>query len=132
MNVSAYHYMPEQKAALNADPATYEGVYIAAKRADTAWRFGELGLHDRSSAPRRQRTATPGDIVARIAAMRRDQKWCWRYSASRLKVCHRPDSRNLLQRKSLGSSASLHSPRTARHSGRTAAGGRVCRYREVR
>ena len=31
-------------------------------------RFGELGRRDRSSAPRRQPTATPGDIVARIEA----------------------------------------------------------------
>ncbi len=42
--------------------------------------FGELGLLDRSSAPARQPTATPGRIVNRIEAMRREHKW----SASRI------------------------------------------------
>lgn len=37
--------------------------------------FGKLGLHDRSSAPIRQPTATPGETVARIEAMRREKKW---------------------------------------------------------
>lgn len=37
--------------------------------------FGELGLHDRSSAPRRQPTATPPEVITVIEAMRRDRKW---------------------------------------------------------
>lgn len=37
--------------------------------------FGELGLHDRSSAPVRQPTATPGETVARIEKLRREKKW---------------------------------------------------------
>jgi transposase InsO family protein len=41
---------------------------------------GELGLHDRPSAPRSQPTATPAEVIARIEAMRRDRKW----SASRI------------------------------------------------
>jgi transposase InsO family protein len=43
-------------------------------------RHGELGLLDRSSAPRRQPTATSSDVVARIEALRRAEKW----SASRI------------------------------------------------
>jgi transposase InsO family protein len=38
-------------------------------------RFGELGLEDRSSAPRRQPTATPDEVTTRIEAMRRTRKW---------------------------------------------------------
>lgn len=38
-------------------------------------RHGELGLHDRSSAPHRQPTATPGRLISRIEAMRRENKW---------------------------------------------------------
>ena len=38
-------------------------------------RYGELGLHDRSSAPIRQPTATPGETVAKIETMRRERKW---------------------------------------------------------
>jgi transposase InsO family protein len=38
-------------------------------------RFGELGLEDRSSAPRRQPTATPASVVSAIEAMRRHRKW---------------------------------------------------------
>jgi len=37
--------------------------------------FGELGLHDRSSAPSRQPTATPAHVIEVIEAMRRDRKW---------------------------------------------------------
>lgn len=37
--------------------------------------FGDVGLHDRSSVPHRQPTATPADIVAAIEAMRREHKW---------------------------------------------------------
>jgi len=43
-------------------------------------RYGELGLIDRSSAPARQPAATPGQLVKRIEAMRREHKW----SASRI------------------------------------------------
>lgn len=42
--------------------------------------YGELGLIDRSSAPARQPTATPGRLVKRIETMRREHKW----SASRI------------------------------------------------
>jgi len=38
-------------------------------------RFGELGLQDRSSAPSRQPTATPAQVITVIEAMRRDHKW---------------------------------------------------------
>jgi len=37
--------------------------------------FGAVGLVDRSSAPNRNPTATRGDLVARIEAMRREHKW---------------------------------------------------------
>ena len=40
----------------------------------------ELGLLDRSSTPRRQPTATSSDVVGRIEALRRAEKW----SASRI------------------------------------------------
>jgi transposase len=43
-------------------------------------RYGELGLLDRSSAPRQQPTATPARLVIRIETMRRDRK----RSASRI------------------------------------------------
>ena len=37
--------------------------------------FGELGLYDRSSAPARQPTATPAEVIRVIEAMRRSRKW---------------------------------------------------------
>lgn len=37
--------------------------------------FGELGLQDRSCAPRRQPTATPVEVVMRIEQWRREHKW---------------------------------------------------------
>lgn len=37
--------------------------------------FGDVGLCDRSSVPRRQPAATSGEVVALIEQMRRDQKW---------------------------------------------------------
>jgi hypothetical protein len=37
--------------------------------------FGELGLEDRSSMPRRQSTATPAGVVSRIEAMPPQRKW---------------------------------------------------------
>jgi hypothetical protein len=37
--------------------------------------FGELSLHDRSSAPHHQPTAIPAEVVARIESMRREHKW---------------------------------------------------------
>jgi transposase InsO family protein len=52
----------------------------ASKWANRYRRFGEIGLHDRSSAPARKPTATPGHIVERIEQMRRVHKW----SASRI------------------------------------------------
>ncbi|PJJ06544.1 transposase [Streptomyces sp. 2333.5] len=38
-------------------------------------RCGDLGLHDRSSAPHRQPTAIGADVVARIEELRRTRKW---------------------------------------------------------
>lgn len=38
-------------------------------------RYGELGLHDRPSAPRHSPTATPPEVIARIEAWRREHKW---------------------------------------------------------
>lgn len=38
-------------------------------------RFGAVGLLDRSSAPVRQPTTTPGATVARIEQLRREKKW---------------------------------------------------------
>ncbi|OXS78856.1 IS481 family transposase [Kocuria marina] len=49
--------------------------------------FGELGLHDRFSAPVRQPTATPGETVTRIEELRREKKW----SASRIAFEPRTD-----------------------------------------
>jgi transposase InsO family protein len=43
-------------------------------------RHGEIGLQDRPSAPKRQPTATPAEVIVRIEAVRRDRKW----SASRI------------------------------------------------
>lgn len=43
-------------------------------------RYGELGLHDRSSAPHRQPTATAAPTVEAIERLRRERKW----SASRI------------------------------------------------
>ena len=37
--------------------------------------FGELGLHDRSSVPTRQPTATPAEVITAIEEMRRGRKW---------------------------------------------------------
>lgn len=37
--------------------------------------YGELGLHDRSSAPNHQPTATATDVVAKIEVLRRSRKW---------------------------------------------------------
>ncbi|WP_166352562.1 IS481 family transposase [Phytoactinopolyspora limicola] len=52
----------------------------ASKWVNRSKQFGELGLIDHSSAPARQPTATPGQLVKRIEAMRREHKW----SASRI------------------------------------------------
>ena len=38
-------------------------------------RFGDLGLLDRSSAPRRQPTATAAEVITAIEALRRTRKW---------------------------------------------------------
>jgi transposase InsO family protein len=38
-------------------------------------RYGELGLLDRSSAPHRQPTGTPCQVITRIGALRRERKW---------------------------------------------------------
>ena len=38
-------------------------------------RYGELGLHDRSSAPRHSPSATPAEVVAQIETWRRENKW---------------------------------------------------------
>lgn len=54
-------------------------------------RHGDLGLLDRSSAPRRQPTTTDADVVVRIEDLRRTQKW----SAARIAdngACCRADA----------------------------------------
>ena len=38
-------------------------------------RYGDLGLHDRSSAPRQSPRATPAEVVAQIETWRRENKW---------------------------------------------------------
>jgi transposase len=48
---------------------------IASKWVNRYKQFGDLGLHDRSSTPLRQPTATSGDIVRQIEWMRREHKW---------------------------------------------------------
>lgn len=61
---------------------------------------GELGLQDRSSAPYRQPTATPAEIVGKIESLRRTRKW----SAARIafelntegtRICRRTVTRHL-------------------------------------
>lgn len=47
----------------------------ASKWANRYWRFGELGLLDRSSSPIRLRSATPGQLVKHIESMRCEHKW---------------------------------------------------------
>jgi len=47
-------------------------------------REGAAGLHDRSSTPRRQPTASPPEVVARIEAWRRERKWSARRIAHEL------------------------------------------------
>ncbi|WP_374065117.1 IS481 family transposase [Actinokineospora auranticolor] len=47
-------------------------------------RFGEAGLSDRPSAPRRQPTAAPAEVVVRIEWLRRDRKWSARRIALEL------------------------------------------------
>lgn len=47
----------------------------ASKWANRYRRYGELGLLGRSSAPHRQPTATPCEVIARIGAMWRERKW---------------------------------------------------------
>lgn len=38
-------------------------------------RYGDLGLHDRSSAPLHSPSATPAEVVAQIETWRRENKW---------------------------------------------------------
>jgi leucine-zipper of insertion element IS481 len=52
----------------------------AAKWVNRYREYGELDLHDRSSTPHRQPSATPAEIVAKIEHLRRSRKW----SASRI------------------------------------------------
>ena len=47
-------------------------------------RFGEAGLADRPSAPRRQPTAIPAEVVVRIERLRRHRKWSARRIALEL------------------------------------------------
>lgn len=49
-------------------------------------RYGELGLLDRSSAPRRQPTATAAETIVRIEQLRRERKWSARRIAIELTV----------------------------------------------
>jgi transposase len=64
-------------------------------------RFGELGLEDRSSAPRRQPTATPAGVVSAIEAMRRHRKWsaariAFELNAGGVMISRRTVSRHLM------------------------------------
>jgi transposase InsO family protein len=43
-------------------------------------RYGDLGLHDRSSTPQHSPRATPAEVIERIESWRREKKW----SASRI------------------------------------------------
>lgn len=38
-------------------------------------RYGDAGLHDRSSAPGQSPSATPAWVIERIEAWRREHKW---------------------------------------------------------
>lgn len=65
-------------------------------------RYGELGLHDRSSAPRHQPTATPGEVVEQIERLRREYKWSatritFELSAQGVQVSRRTVTRHLEQ-----------------------------------
>ncbi|MFP1155770.1 helix-turn-helix domain-containing protein, partial [Mycobacterium sherrisii] len=61
-------------------------------------RFGETGLLDRSSAPRRQPTSTPGEVIAQIEALRRTRKWSAARIAFELGRCGVPISRRTVSR----------------------------------
>ncbi|MFF1360257.1 IS481 family transposase [Streptomyces sp. NPDC058297] len=61
-------------------------------------RYGELGLLDRSSAPHRQPTATPCEVVARIGALRRERKWSAARIAFELAADGMPISRQTVTR----------------------------------
>jgi transposase InsO family protein len=61
-------------------------------------RFGELGLLDRSSAPRRQPTATPPEVITAIEAMRRTRKWSAARIAFELTECGEVISRRTVSR----------------------------------
>lgn len=61
-------------------------------------RYGELGLLDRSSAPARQPTATPGQIVKQIETMRREHKWAASRIAFELEQKGTPVSRRTITR----------------------------------
>jgi len=60
--------------------------------------YGETGLLDRSSAPIRQPTATPGETVARIEEMRRVKKWPAARIAFELEHAGTPVSRRTITR----------------------------------
>jgi DNA-binding transcriptional ArsR family regulator len=38
-------------------------------------RYGEVGLHERSSTPHRSPRATPAEVISKIERWRRGQKW---------------------------------------------------------
>ncbi|MEU7346120.1 IS481 family transposase [Streptomyces bacillaris] len=64
--------------------------------------YGELGLHDRSSAPRHQPTATPGEVVEQIERLRREHKWSatritFELSAQGIQISRRTITRHLEQ-----------------------------------
>ncbi|WP_433754920.1 IS481 family transposase [Nocardia sp. CA-135398] len=58
----------------------------ASKWVNRFHRYGELGLLDRSSVPRRQPTATAAEVLVRIEQLRRERKWSARRIASELAV----------------------------------------------
>lgn len=61
-------------------------------------RYGHLGLVDRSSAPARQPTATPGMLVEQIESMRREHKWSASRIAFELEGAGTPVSRRTITR----------------------------------
>ncbi|MFD3437110.1 helix-turn-helix domain-containing protein [Streptomyces sp. NPDC058685] len=65
-------------------------------------RYGELGLHDRSSAPRRRPTATPDEVVGQIEQLRRQHMWSaaritFKLAAQGTRISRRTIARHLEQ-----------------------------------
>ena len=75
--------------------------------------YGELGLVDRSSAPARQPTVTPGRLVEQVESMRRKHKWPASRIAFELEQAGTPVSRRTISRllaQARPKSAKVHRP----------------------